>query len=362
MASSATARKTDSSASMVAELVPKRRSWFVTGGCGFIGSHLVDALVARGDQVRVLDDLSTGRVENLSDKALLIRGDVVDRSLVCEAMNGVDGCFHLAAVASVERGNRDWVGTHRSNLTGTIVVFDVARNGAHPIPVVYASSAAVYGGATMPRLSETTPPQPCSAYGADKLGCELHARVARIVHGVPTVGLRFFNVFGPRQDPSSPYSGVISIFCHHLRTRRAITIYGDGGQTRDFVYVGDVVRALLLAMERMPSEAPVLNVCTGRGISILELAARIAAQCGVPIDATHQPARPGDIRTSVGDPTLANRQIGFLARATLDDGLRSTLDAPAPAQPPQLSTPVATLEAQPDPIACAGLIGSHDRG
>jgi UDP-glucose 4-epimerase len=350
MASSATAPKTDGSAWMADETAPKRRSWLVTGGCGFIGSHLVDALVARGDRVRVLDDLSTGRIENLSDKALLIRGDVVDRSLVCEGMNGVDGCFHLAAVASVERGNRDWIGTHRSNLTGTIVVFDAARNGMRAIPVVYASSAAVYGGAAMPRLSETMPPQPCSAYGADKLGCELHARVARIVHGVPTVGLRFFNVFGPRQDPSSPYSGVISIFCHHLRTRRGITIHGDGGQTRDFVYVGDVVRALLLAMERMPSEAPVLNVCSGRGTSILELAIRIAAQCGVPVDVTHQPARPGDIRASVGDPTLAEHRIGFLARTSLDDGLHSTLDPPAFLQQARPSTPIVTETQPQDPI------------
>lgn len=307
------------------------RTWLVTGGCGFIGSHLVDALLARGDDVRVLDDLSTGRIANLSPSATFIRGDVADGDAVRKSIQGADGCFHLAAVASVARANDDWLGTHRTNLTGAIAVFDAARNsgGGRALPVVYASSAAVYGDPTDVPIAETTRPSPVSAYGADKLGCELHARVARIVHRVPTVGLRFFNVFGPRQDPSSPYSGVISIFCDRLRTRSGITIYGDGQQTRDFIYVGDVVRALLLAMDKMPSDMPVLNVCSGRATTILDLAKRISAQCGAPLRTTYQPVRPGDIRASVGDPSRAKCHLGFLASTKLEDGLLQTL-APSP--------------------------------
>ena len=225
--------------------------WLVTGGCGFIGSHLVDALLARGDKVRVLDDLSTGRRSNLPGGVEVMVGDVADASAVARAMAGVDGCFHLAAVASVQRGNEDWLGTHRVNLTGTIAVFDAARtcNRKGPVPVVYASSAAVYGDNPDMPLSESAATAPLSAYGADKLGCELHGRVAWQVHKVPSTGFRFFNVYGPRQDPKSPYSGVIAIFADKVAENREITVNGDGGQVRDFVYVADVVRHLVAAMD-----------------------------------------------------------------------------------------------------------------
>ncbi len=224
--------------------------YLVTGGAGFIGSHLVDALLARGDVVRVLDDLSTGKRENLDPRAMLTVGDVADAAVVAGAMQGVDGCFHLAAVASVELGNRDWLGTHRTNLTGAITIFDAARR-ARPdrtVPVVYASSAAVYGDTPDLPLAESAATRPLSAYGADKLGCELHGRVAATVHGVRNAGCRFFNVYGPRQDPGSPYSGVISIFFNRIGRGQGITIFGDGGQTRDFIYVADVVEALLTTM------------------------------------------------------------------------------------------------------------------
>src|ERR1700733_639115 len=245
-------------------------TYLVTGGAGFIGSHLCDALVARGDTVRVLDDLSTGHRSNLPVSATLIEGDVADLALAAQALEGVDGCFHLAAIASVEKGVTDWLGTHRANMTGTITLFDAIRRQRSKIPVVYASSAAVYGDVTP--TSETAPRVPLSAYGADKYGCELHARVASHVHGIPTVGLRFFNVYGPRQDPLSPYSGVISIFCERISRGAAIDVNGDGGQTRDFVYVADVVRALLAAMHLRPTDAPAFNVCTGNPISVLDLA------------------------------------------------------------------------------------------
>ena len=303
--------------------------YLVTGGCGFIGSHLADALLARGDQVRVLDDLSTGKRENLDPRAELIEGDVADSALVAQAMRGVQGCFHLAAIASVERGNRDWLGTHRTNQTGTVTVFDAARSGK--VPVVYASSAAVYGDCDALPLNETAPTKPLSAYGADKLGSELHAYVAHIVHGVPSIGCRFFNVFGPRQDPGSPYSGVISIFFDRLRRGDGVTIFGDGGQTRDFIYVGDVVDALLRCMEKLrgggasAEGAWVFNICTGRTTAILELAKTIGGICGREPRIQFAAARAGDIRASLGDPAQAKRALGFTAATMLQDGLKRML-------------------------------------
>jgi len=239
-------------------------------------------------------------------------------------MRGVSGCFHLAAIASVERGNRDWLGTHRTNLTGAIAVFDAAR-AEGGVPVVYASSAAVYGDNPHMPLSEDAATRPLSAYGADKLGCEQHAFVAGRVHGVPTCGTRFFNVYGPRQDPSSPYSGVISIFCEKLRSGGPITIYGDGEQTRDFIFVGDVVAALMAAMARCSKDAPVFNVCTGRTTSILQLVDTISSILGVQARPERKPARAGDVRASLGDPSRARSGLGVEARTDLRTGLTATL-------------------------------------
>ena len=298
-------------------------TWLVTGGAGFIGSHLCEALLARGDAVRVMDDLSTGRRENLPPDVALIEGDVTDPAAVRDAMDGVGGCFHLAAIASVERGVTDWLGTHRANLTGAITVFDAVRPTR--IPVVYASSAAVYGDATVP-ITEATECRPLSAYGADKFGCELHARVASHVHGIPTVGLRFFNVYGPRQDPRSPYSGVISIFCERIRRGAPIDILGDGGQTRDFVYVTDVVTALLAAMRLAPADAPVFNVCTGIATSVLDLARSIAERAGTRLDARHGPPRAGEIRHSTGSPALSRKVLGLPDPVSLRNGLGHVLD------------------------------------
>jgi UDP-glucose 4-epimerase len=307
------------------------QTWLVTGGCGFIGSHLADALISAGNAVRVLDDLSTGHRENLPAAAELFVGDVADPGLVARAMAGVAGCFHLAAVSSVERGNLDWLGTHRANLTGSVTVFDAARRaGTHgPVPVVYASSAAVYGDNPALPLAENAVPRPLSAYGADKLGSEQHGFVAAHVHGVPTTGLRFFNIYGPRQDPRSPYSGVISIFCDRLAAGRSISIFGDGGQSRDFVFVADVVRALQAAMNslqaRREARARVFNICTGRTTSIAELAASIASILRRDPEIVFAPARQGEIRTSRGDPARARSELGFSATTSLHDGLASTL-------------------------------------
>jgi UDP-glucose 4-epimerase len=319
-----------------------RSTYLVTGGAGFIGSHLCEALLGDGHAVRVLDDLSTGVRANLPTDVDLIEGDIADPAAMQAAVAGVAGCFHLAAIASVTRGVEDWLGTHRANLTGTITLFETVRRQPAPIPVVYASSAAVYGDCARLPITEDATKRPLSAYGADKYGCELHAVVASHIHAVPTVGLRFFNVYGPRQDPRSPYSGVISIFCERLRRGMPIEIFGDGGQTRDFIAVADVVVALRAAMARRPPDAPpvpgsgvvppgqveahVYNVCTGIGTSVTALAGIIASLTGMAADMRHAPPRAGEIRHSVGSPELARQALGLPPPAALAEGLRRVLD------------------------------------
>ena len=301
-------------------------TYLVTGGCGFIGSHLCDALIKRRDHVRILDNLSTGSLDNAPPAAEFVRGSVADSEAVTDAMQGVDGCFHLAAIASVERYIDDWVGAHRTNLSGTIAVFDAARQvGTCPIPVVYASSAAVYGDCKQLPITEDATAQPRSGYGADKYGCELHARVASKVYDVPTAGLRFFNVYGPRQHPSSPYSGVISIFCNRLLNHLPIDVFGDGTQTRDFIYVSDVTSALLNAMDRIRDSYEVLNVCTGGPTSIIELAQLIAELCGCEPQLQFRASRVGEIFHSCGDPALMRRRLGLSEPIDLRSGLRTTL-------------------------------------
>jgi UDP-glucose 4-epimerase len=325
----------------------------VTGGCGFIGSHLCEALRSAGHAIRVLDDLSTGSRANLVAGAELIVGSITDRAAVDVAFESIDACFHLAAVASVQRGTEAWPETHQVNLSGTINVFDAARRRA--TPVVYASSAAVYGMPESLPLTEASPTRPLSAYGADKLGCELHARVAGLVHGVPTFGLRFFNVFGPRQDPRSPYSGVISIFCERLMAGQAAHVNGDGAQTRDFVHVSDVVATLLAAWPRATVDGPVSNVCTGKATSVVELAETIGRLLGQPPAIAHRPARAGDIRDSLGSPARLRSMLGIEARTGLEGGLAGILawlgsGAPgvmgAPEPQPSVSRPTSAMASQ----------------
>jgi UDP-glucose 4-epimerase len=301
-------------------------TYLVTGGAGFIGSHLADLLLAGGDRVRVIDDLSTGRRENLDPRAELDVADIADIAALTRAMDGAAGVFHLAAIASVERGNEDWAGTHRVNQSGTIAVLNAAR--AARLPVVYASSAAIYGDTGGEVAEESRAARPQTAYGADKYGSELHAAVGWGVHGVPSFGLRFFNVYGPRQDPASPYSGVISIFAARIAAGAAITINGDGGQTRDFIYVADVAAHLRAAMAYLAAHpgAHVANVCTGRETSILELAHALGEVFGRPARASHGPARAGDIRRSAGSPALAGALLGVRADVSLGDGLRRLRD------------------------------------
>lgn len=302
--------------------------YLVTGGAGFIGSHLVEELLRNGHDVRVLDNLSTGSRRNLPPDTDFRLADVRDADAVRTALNDVDGCFHLAAIASVQAGNADWLGTHQTNLSGAISVFEGAlraKNG--PLPLVYASSAAVYGETRRHPLNEMAPTRPITAYGADKLGCELHAAAAAKTHGMGSVGLRFFNVYGPRQDPASPYSGVISIFAERSLRDLGVTIFGDGAQTRDFVFVGDVCKALWAAMRgNRPGKSLVFNVCTGRETSVRGLAdtiGRLTASRGA---LTFAAPRPGDIRRSVGDPTRLAQAFGVSPATPIDNGLVETLN------------------------------------
>jgi UDP-glucose 4-epimerase len=300
--------------------------YLVTGGAGFIGSHLVEHLLAEGHDVRVLDDLSTGKRTNLPADVELVVGDIRDAKAVREAMDGAVGCFHLAAIASVQASTDDWAGAHSVNVSGSVVVFDAAVR-ANNVPVVYASSAAVYGDNDATPLREDEVARPMTAYAADKYGCELHAKVGARISGLRSAGMRFFNVFGPRQDPKSPYSGVISIFADRLANRRGVTINGDGSQTRDFVYVGDVCEALYRAMRAERTGAEVFNVCTGRETSVLQLANQLERLLGAPSRIEFGPARAGDIMRSLGNPERMQERLGFTPSTSLQVGLERTLES-----------------------------------
>ena len=314
---------------MHATLLKRRHMarYLVTGGAGFIGSHLVESLLADGHAVHILDDLSSGKTENVASGATLIEGDVADPASVHDAVQNMDGVFHLAARASVTETIERWGACHRVNLTGTINVLAAASTPTNgpPIPVVYASSAAVYGPIETFPTPESARPAPLSPYGADKLGSEQHAAVATHLHGTPTTGLRFFNVYGPRQDPSSPYSGVISIFAKRVRAKQPLTIYGDGGQSRDFVFVTDVVRFLRASMDRTNGGAAVYNIGTGHETTVQQLATMLGDICGAVPEIGFEAARSGDIRRSVADVTKATSELGVQNETNLRDGLVSTL-------------------------------------
>ena len=306
----------------------RNERYLVTGGAGFIGSHLVDKLIADGKQVMVLDDFSTGKEDNLNAAAEVVCGDVADADLVNKLMAQVDGCYHLAAIASVQQANQNWLGTHRANLTGTITVFNAARatDKRATCPVVYASSAAVYGDIQSSQpLVEKMHVKPLTAYGADKYACELHAFIASKVHKIATTGLRFFNVYGPRQDPSSPYSGVISIFFDRIQTQKKLTIFGGGEQSRDFIYVTDVVNHLYAAMHSLMQaptvEASVYNVCTGVATSINTLVNLITDTCKQSPNIQYAAERLGDIRQSLGNPNQAKQHLKVQANINLAQGL-----------------------------------------
>lgn len=297
----------------------------VTGGAGFIGSHLVEALVGQGYQVRILDNLSSGRLENVQGLPVeFVEGDIRDWQTVRQAVQGCQLALHQAALVSVPRSITEPQLNHDVNVTGTFHVFEAARQEGIK-RVVYASSAAVYGDTPSLPAQESDRPNPISPYAAAKLVNEGYAAVYNRSYGTEFIGLRYFNVFGPRQDPSSPYSGVLSLFCWAAGTGGEVTIYGDGQQTRDFVYVTDVVAANLTAVQLAWSdEMPVLfNVGRGEQTSLLQIAATLRQRYPLPV--THQPSRDGDIRHSVADIRLIQRFLHFTPTVSLATGLQHTL-------------------------------------
>ena len=301
----------------------------VTGGAGFIGSHLVDALVAAGDQVVVLDDLSTGKRANLApvaDRISFIEGDVADKATVARAVAGCDRVFHQAAVASVPATIERPVATHHVNLGGTLMVLEAAR-AAGVKRVVFASSAAVYGNTGAAACVETARPNPQSPYAVEKLAAEQYVRVWADLYGMPTAALRYFNVFGPRQDPGSPYSGVISIFADRLRRGQVPTIFGDGEQTRDFVFVADVVRANLAAGALDAPAGVVCNIGRGEATTLNQLYGHLARQLGGPPKPEYGPTRAGDIRDSMANVDRAAEQLGWRAQVSVADGLKALVEA-----------------------------------
>jgi UDP-glucose 4-epimerase len=300
----------------------------VTGGAGFIGSHLVEALVRAGHQVRVLDNFSTGKVENLAavaDEIDLISGDVCHETTVAQAVAGCELVFHQAALASVPRSLEDPLATHAACATGTLVVLHEARK-AGVRRVVYAASSSAYGNQPQPQKRETDLPSPLSPYAAAKLAGEMYCAAFWHSYGLQTVALRYFNVFGPRQDPRGPYAAVIPLFILALLEGRAPVIYGDGRQTRDFAYVENVVQANLLAASVPHAAGQVFNVGSGTAISLLDLLAELNRILGTDIAPQFQPPRAGDVRDSLADITRAREVLGYRPAVSLAEGLRRTVE------------------------------------
>jgi len=299
----------------------------VTGGAGFIGSHLTDALVENGCRVTVMDNLSTGHcsnIEHLGDRIDFVHGDIRDVELLDRVIEGCEVVFHQAAVVSVTQSVEDPPHSCEVNDLGTVRVLDACRR-AGVRRVVMASSSAVYGDDPRLPKTEDMAPMPLSPYAVQKLTGEFYASVFGQLYGLETVCLRYFNVFGPRQDPSSPYSGVISIFMTKAAAGQAPTIYGDGGQTRDFVYVKDVVRANLAAAGRAEAAGRVFNVGRGESIRIRELWNLVGEIAGTDLPPVFGPPRQGDIRDSVSDIGAIRRELAFEPEVGLRQGLEKTL-------------------------------------
>ncbi|KTD76284.1 NAD-dependent epimerase/dehydratase family protein [Legionella waltersii] len=299
----------------------KNRKVLVTGGMGFIGNHLVHRLLNLGAQVWVLDKSIYKPVFHDVDKAIIVEGDVLSRELVSECLHDIDYCFHLAATASVVTCNNDWIFSHENNVLAFNGLLDAIRKTNRPIKLVYASSAAVYGTSTDLPLKESIHVEPMSAYGADKLSNEIYAKVMSNVHHVHSVGLRLFNVYGPGQLSRNPYSGVISRFKRMLHNNMPIVIYGDGLQGRDFIFVNDVVNAFIQAAKTPYELTGIWNVCTGKEISILQLAEAMMKLMKRKSQICYAEARVGDLYHSVGDPKKAKSELGFAAETSLDEGL-----------------------------------------
>jgi len=304
------------------------RAFLVTGGAGFIGSHIAAALVERGDRVRVLDNLSTGHLSNMNsfrDRIEFIEGDVTDAGLVAKAVQGVDCIFHEAALASVPASVERPLDSHAACATGTVTVLDAARR-AGVRRVVYAASSAAYGNQPSSSKRETDLPAPLSPYAAAKLSGEFYCQAFWSTFGLKTVAIRYFNVFGPRQDPNSPYSAVIPLFITAMLSGRQPVIYGDGGQSRDFSFVANVVYANLLAADAPDAAGRTINAADGRSIDLLTLLDVLNRLLGMNVKPQFAPPRPGDVRESRADIALARKLLGYEPQVDFEEGLRRSID------------------------------------
>ncbi len=304
-----------------------RKLYLVTGGAGFIGSHIVEALVKRNDRVRVLDDLSTGKRANLAqleDRIEFIEGDICDYKTVRRAAEGVQIVFHEAAIPSVPRSVSEPQLNHETNVNGTFNVLLAARD-AGVKRVVYAASSSAYGETGIEAKREDALPSPLSPYAVAKLAGEFYCQVFRHVYGLETVALRYFNVFGPRQDPSSPYSGVISKFVTALLAGETPVIYGDGEQSRDFTYVANVVEANLSAAESEAAVGQVINLGLKQRTTLNQLLAELQKIIGTNVTPRYEPPRAGDIRHSLADITRAEQFLGYQTTVALAEGLEYTV-------------------------------------
>jgi UDP-glucose 4-epimerase len=297
----------------------------VTGGAGFIGSHSVEALLDKGARVTVLDNLSTGKRANVPENEQVesIEGDIRDAAIVRRAMQGVTHVLHLAAQVSVRASLEDPAHSASHNIAGFLNVADAARNAG--VRLVYASSAAVYGAPETLPLDEGAPCRPTSPYGLEKWIDDQYAGLYRDLYGTSTLGMRYFNVYGPRQDPASPYAGVISRFAARIGSDAPLTVFGDGRQTRDFVYVGDVARANVAALES--SYQGVLNIGTGTSVNLLQLIEALGRCAGRTPQVRFDPPVAGDIRDSAMRPERMREVLGFVPATALVDGLAQLLAA-----------------------------------
>jgi len=300
----------------------------VTGGAGFIGSHLVEGLLARGYKVRVLDNFATGRRENLKDvlaQIELVEGSVTNLTTAHSVMRGVEIVFHQAALPSVPRSVKNPLESNAVNITGTLNILLAARD-AGVRRVVYAASSSAYGDQpTLPKV-ETMPPDPLSPYAIAKLAGEMYARAFTNLYGLSTVSLRYFNVFGPRQDPTTQYAGVLAKFCTCAITGQPYPVYGDGEQSRDFTYVTNVVEANILAANAQLEGAPVINIACGERTTLNQIIRILNELTGQNLPAHYGPERAGDVRHSQADITRARTLLGYHPTIDLREGLRRTLE------------------------------------
>jgi UDP-glucose 4-epimerase len=297
----------------------------VTGGAGFIASHIASALVKRGDKVRVLDNLCTGFKRNLHPDIEFIEGDVADEAVTAKAMKGIELVFHQAALASVPMSIEKPLATNHACVTGTVNVLNQAVK-ASVRRVVYAASSSAYGDRPFSAKREVDLPQVLSPYAAAKLAGELYCQAFYHSFGLETVGLRYFNVFGPRQDPASPYSAVIPLFVTAILSGKRPIIFGDGGQSRDFTFVENVVHGNLLAAESPQAAGRIINMADGRRTTLLNLLELLSGMLEIEVQPDFQPARVGDVRESLADISLARQLLNYEPAVTLEEGLRRTID------------------------------------